>query len=150
MRSEVAQSSSISTRTAVARRSRASPLGKTRTLLVRRLISCWIAPLDGVGGPHAPPVRLRQGEDGEAFRDVVLEPVGEAVGRATVGGDQAVEFFLRGLQRGGVPEPSQLGANALADGGVGGVVNGVLREVELTALPEGAGQDGAAGGLQPG
>src|SRR5512132_3755842 len=43
MRSEVAQSSSISTRTAVARRSRASRLGKTRTLLVRRLISCWIA-----------------------------------------------------------------------------------------------------------
>ena len=48
-------------------------------------------------------MRLRQGEDGEAFGDVVLEPVGEAVGRATVGGDQAVEFFLRGLQRGGVP-----------------------------------------------
>ena len=46
--------------------------------------------------------------------------------------------------------PPQLSADALADGGVGGVVNGVLREVELTALPEGAGQDGAAGGLQPG
>ena len=29
-------------------------------------------------------------------------------------------------------------------------MNGVLREVELTALPDGAGQDGAAGGLQPG
>src|SRR5512147_1828802 len=150
MRSEVAQSSSISTRTAVARRSRASRLGKTRTLLVRRLISCWIARSMGVGGTHAPPVPLRQGEDGEAFGDVVLEPVGEAVGRATVGGDQAVEFFLRGLQRGGVPDPPQLGANALADGGVGGVVNGVLREVELTALPDSAGQDGAAGGPQPG
>src|SRR6266511_1102096 len=51
-------------------------------------------PLDGVGGTHAPPVLLRQGEDGEAFGDVVFEPVGEAVGRATVGGDQAVEFLL--------------------------------------------------------
>src|SRR5512132_3956804 len=107
-------------------------------------------PLDGVGGTHAPPVRLRQGEDGEAFGDVVLEPVGEAVGRATVGGDQTIEFFLRGLQRGGVPDPAQLGADPLADGGVGGVVNGVLREVELAALPDGTGQDGAAGGLQPG
>ena len=48
---------------------------------------------------------LRQGEDGEAFGDVVFEPVGEAVGRATVGGDQTIEFFLRGLQRGGVPDP---------------------------------------------
>src|SRR5512132_4505040 len=107
-------------------------------------------PLDGVGGTQAPPVRLWQGEDGEAFGDVVVEPVGEAVGRATVGGDQAVEFLLRGVQRGGVPDPPQLGADVLADGGVGGVVNGVLREVELTALPDGAGQDGAAGGLQPG
>ena len=30
------------------------------------------------------------------------------------------------------------------------MVNGVLREVELAALPDGTGQDGAAGGLQPG
>src|SRR5512142_1859907 len=127
MRSELAQSSSVSTRTAVARRSRASRLGKTRTLLVRRLISCWIARSMGVGGTRAPPVLLRQGEDGETFGDVVLEPVGEAVGRATVGGDQTIEFFLRGLQRGGVPDPAQLGADPLADGGVGGVVNGVLR-----------------------
>jgi hypothetical protein len=29
-------------------------------------------------------------------------------------------------------------------------VNGVLREVELAALPDGTGQDGAAGGVQPG
>src|SRR5207342_2826366 len=118
MRSEVAQSSSISTRTAVARRSRASRLGKTRTLLVRRLISCWIARSMGLA-VRMPPVLLRQGEDGEAFGDVVLEPVGEAVGRATVGGDQTSEFFLRGLQRGGVPDPAQLGADPLADGGVG-------------------------------
>ena len=47
---------------------------------------------------------LRQGEDGEAFRDVVLEPVGEAVGGATVGGDQVAELLLRGLQRGGIPD----------------------------------------------
>ena len=53
-------------------------------------------------------------------------------------------------QRAGVPDPAQLGADPLADGGVGGVVNGVLREVELAALPDGTGQDGAAGGLQPG
>ena len=74
----------------------------------------------------------------------MFEPVGEAVGRAPVGGDQAVEFLLRGLQRGGVPDSPQLGADALADGGVGCVVNGVLREVELAALPDGTGQDGAA------
>src|SRR5512144_1321235 len=107
-------------------------------------------PFDGVGGPHAPPVRLRQGEDGEAFGNVVLEPVGEAVGGATVGGDEAVEVLLRGVQRGCIPNSPQLGADPLADGGVGGVVNGVLREVELAALPDGAGQDGAARGLQPG
>ena len=39
---------------------------------------------------------LRQGEDGEAFGDVVLEPVGKGVSRATVGSDEAVEFLLRG------------------------------------------------------
>src|SRR5512143_1380164 len=119
MRSEVAQSSSISTRTAVARRSRASRLGKTRTLLVAAFDLLLDRPLDGVGGTHAPPVPLRQGEDGEAFGDVVLEPVGEAVGRATVGGDQAIEFLLRGLQRGGVPDPAQLGADALAMAALG-------------------------------
>ena len=89
---------------------------------------------------------LRQGEDGEAFGDVVLEPVGEAVSRATVGSDEAVEFLLRGLQRGGIPDPPQLGADPLADG-----VDGVLREVELAAaLPDGTGKDGAAGGVEPG
>ena len=107
-------------------------------------------PLDGVGGTHAPPVRLRQGEDGEAFGDVVFEPVGEAVGLATVGGDQAVEFLLRGLQRGGVPESAAARRRCACGWRRWGVVNGVLREVELTALPDGAGQDGAAGGLQPG
>ena len=35
----------------------------------------------------------------------MLSQVGEAVGRATVGVDQAVEFLLRGLQRRGVPDP---------------------------------------------
>jgi hypothetical protein len=37
---------------------------------------------------------LWQREDGEAFGDVVLEPVGEAVDLAPVGADQAIEFFL--------------------------------------------------------
>ena len=37
---------------------------------------------------------LWQREDGEAFGDVVLEPVGKAVGLAPVGGDQAIKLFL--------------------------------------------------------
>src|SRR5512132_3203641 len=145
MRSEVAQSSSISTRTAEARRSRASRLGKTRTLLVRRLISCWIARSMGLA------VRMRRqccsGRVKTARPSGTLCSSQSARRSAVPGGDQAVEFLLRGLQRGGVPDPPQLGADALADGGVGGVVNGVLREVELAALPDGTGQDGAAGGM---
>ena len=51
-------------------------------------------PFDEVGGVHAPPVMLWQGEDSQAFVGVVIEPVGEAV-----------EFLLRRLQRRDVPGP---------------------------------------------
>ena len=130
-----------------ARRSRASRLGKTWTLLRRRLISAgW--PVRWGCGTHAP--RARSGRAKTARpRDAAPEPVGEAVGVPTAGGDEAAEFLLRGPEQQGIPDLAALGADPLADGDVGGVVNGVLREVELGVLPDGAGRTARRAAFSP-
>jgi len=106
--------------------------------------------LDGVGGAQPATVMARQGHDGEAFGNVVLEPLGEARGALLVVSSQAVEFGLCVFDGGGVPDPAQLGADAPPDGRVGRVVDGVLGEVELAALSQGPREDGLARRPQPG
>ena len=52
------------------------------------------------------------------------------------------QLGLGGLAVGGVPDPAQLLADGLSDGEVGGVMDGVLSQMVLTALPDGAAEDG--------
>ena len=107
-------------------------------------------PLHAVGGAHRPPVAFGQIEDREALRDACLEPVGEAGMAAARGRRQPCEG---GLRRGAirrVPHPPQRGADAAPDPQAGGVPGGAAGEVELAALPRGAGQGRLAGGPQPG
>ena len=73
-------------------------------------------------------VRFRHRQDGEPFRTVLLEPVGEPIRFAAVAGNEASEFLLGGGERGRVPDPPQLAPDALADGGSGRVVKGILRD----------------------
>jgi hypothetical protein len=80
-------------------------------------------------------VALGQREDGEALGDRVLEPEGEFGGLVAVAFHQARQLGLGGLEVGGVPDPAQLLSDTLADGEIGGVVDGVLGQMELAALP---------------
>ena len=58
------------------------------------------------------------------------------------------QLGLGGLAVGGVPDPAQLLADGLSDGEVGGVMDGVLSQMVLTALPDGAAEDGLARGAE--
>jgi len=44
--------------------------------------------LYGIGGTHAPPVTLREAEDGQPFRNSLFEPPGELAGRRAAGAVQ--------------------------------------------------------------
>ena len=57
---------------------------------------------------------LGQREDGEAFRDVLLQPLCEFRGAFGVGLNDASEFGLGGGEIGGVPDGPQLAADRLA------------------------------------
>ncbi len=78
---------------------------------------------------------LWQGEDSEAFGYGVLEPVGQALGVVAMGFDEASQFFLGG---GAVwrSRSCAIGADALADCDIRCVMDGVLRQMELAALPD--------------
>jgi hypothetical protein len=75
----------------------------TRLRMARRWRSFWFC-------------RRRRGVDLPAEpRDLR----GQCVKHGAEGGGEAVAFLLRGLQGGGVSDPPQFGADALADGSVG-------------------------------
>ena len=57
---------------------------------------------------------------------------------------------MGGFQRDGVPDATQLAADPLANGSIRGVVDSILGQMELTALPDRPGKDGLTGGTQPG
>ena len=65
-------------------------------------------------------------------------------------GDQRFQFGVGGLQGLRIPDVPQLLADDLADREVGRVVDGVLGEMELAALPARARQHGVARGFQSG
>ena len=67
-----------------------------------------------------------------------------------IGIDRGFQLGFGGGEVFGVPDLAQLAADALADGDCRGMMDGVLRQVELAALPDGAAQHGLAGGLQAG
>ena len=82
-----------------------------------------------------------QGEDGEALRDATLEPLGEGGMAVSVAVDQLVQDGLGPDCAGGVPH----GPDPLA-GLRRSLVEGVLGEMELAALPLHAREDRPAGG----
>lgn len=53
-------------------------------------------------------------------------------------------------ERGCIPDAAQLGTDALADGSVGSVVDGVCSQVELAALPNSGAEHRAASRPQSG
>jgi hypothetical protein len=118
--------SSISTRTALTRRSSAS----------------------SVGGAHPFAVVLGQGEDSEGFGDVFLKPVGQPGRGVAIAGNQIGQagFGLGEIIR--IPDRFQLLADAFADIGVWCMMDRVAGQMELAALPCRAAEHGAAGGAQ--
>ena len=87
-----------------------------------------------------------QGEDGEALRDGDLEPGGQVWRLAAIGVDQGFQLGFGGGEVFGVPDLAQLAADAFSDRCCGGMMDGVLRQMELAALPNRAAQHGLAGG----
>ena len=89
-------------------------------------------------------------KDGQALGHVFLQPFGQLRGCVAVSFHQVRQSGLRLGQVGSIPDSAQLGADAFADGGIRRVMDGVLRQVELAALPFGAAQHGPARGAQTG
>ena len=105
--------------------------------------------LDGtlheVGCAHPFSMGFGQGEDRQAFRHIGLHPSGEVRRCFSVAFDPACQGFLGIIEGIGVPDPAEFRADPLFDGSARGVVDGVLSQMELAALPNGAGQDGLSG-----
>ena len=91
---------------------------------------------------------LGQREYSQAFGHGVFQPCRETGSGVTVAGDELVERDLGLGERDCIPDAAQLGTDALADGGVGSVVDGVGGEVELAALPGSGTKHGPTGGTQ--
>ena len=91
--------------------------------------------LNEVRSAQASAMILGQREYSQAFGNGVFQPCRETGGRIAVSGNELVERDLGLGERGCIPDAAQLGTDALADGGVGGMVDGVCGEVELAALP---------------
>ncbi len=91
-----------------------------------------------------------QYEDGEAFGDISFEPFRELWCGIAIGGDEHGECGLGSGDGIGVPDGPEFSPDAFADSLIRGMVDGVLGEVELAALPLGGAEHGAAGGMQSG
>jgi len=95
-------------------------------------------------------MRLGQGEDGEAFGDVFLRPVGEPGIALAIAVNQ---LFQPGFSFGDIfriPDRPQLSTNAFPGPGGGGVMDGVLSEMEPAAPPCAAARHSATGGVETG
>ena len=105
-------------------------------------------PLGGVGGAQAGSVWFWKGEDGEAFGDVIFEPGGEFWSGFAILRDQDVELGLSLSERLGVEDFAKLRCEDGTECDLGNVVNGILLEVELAALPEDSWKAGSPGSAQ--
>src|SRR5688500_6033584 len=106
--------------------------------------------LNRIGCAQAAAVLVWKAEHGKPLGHGAFQP-GCKLGRGgLVGLHEPVQLFLGAHQGGGIPEAAEFGANGFADGDIGCVVNGVLSQMKLAALPLGTGKDGLAGGAQPG
>ena len=104
----------------------------------------------GIGGAQATALCLGLAKDGEAFREVFLQPCGQFGSAAAVFGDELAQSFFGFGEAGGVEDAADFAGD---DGFLIGFENvglGVLLEMELAALPRHAGEDGGAGGPEAG
>ena len=76
-----------------------------------------------------------QGKDAQSLRHIIFEPVGEIWCLVAIAFDQQTQIFGCRRQIKSVPDVTQLGTDALADRQIGGVVDRILCQVELAALP---------------
>ena len=77
---------------------------------------------------------LWQGEDGEAFGDGHLEPGGQVWRLVAIGFDQGFQLGFGTGEVFGVPDFSELAADAFSDGSGGRMMDGILRQMELATL----------------
>jgi len=80
-------------------------------------------------GPQPFTVVFGQCEDGQALGHVFLQPLGQLWGGVVAGCHQVGQGDFGLGQVGGIPDRAQLGADPFADGGIRGVMNGVLGQV---------------------
>ena len=99
---------------------------------------------DRIGCAHSAPVFLWQFEHGEALRRGHFEPGCEFRRVLLITADQSFQCRLGRFQGWRIPDVAQLFADDLAHTEIRCVVDGVLRQMELAALPAGAGQYGFA------
>ena len=96
--------------------------------------------LDRIGCAHAATVLVWKTEHGEPLGHSALQPGCELGCGALVGLHEPVQLFLGAHQGGGIPDAAEFGADGFADGDVRRVVDGVLSQMKLAALPLGTGK----------
>ena len=93
---------------------------------------------------------LGKAEHGEAFGDIAFEPLAESWGGFGIALHQKTQFGIGCVHILGIPHGAQFRADNASDGIGRRVVDRVLREVELTALPGHAAEHGTSGGAKAG
>ncbi len=136
-------------RTAVTSRRALCSLGNSVATRVRRLISLLMRSSELVVRSLR---RWAAGrlEHGERFRDVRLQPGGQLGRRRGVLRNELSESSVGLGSIAGVQDAAQIAGDLAPHRQRGNVVQGVLSQVELAALPRHAGEPRLAGGFQPG
>src|SRR5688572_2269166 len=93
--------------------------------------------LDRIGCAQAATVLVWKAEHGEPLGHGAFQPVCELGCGGLIGLHEPVQLFLGAHQGGGIPDAAEFGADGFADGGIGRVVDGVLSQMKLAALPLG-------------
>src|SRR4051812_39677689 len=91
--------------------------------------------LDRIGCAQAAAVLVWKAEHGEPFGHGAVQPGCQLGCAALVGLHEPVQLFLGAHQGGGIPDAAEFSADGFADGGTGRVMDGVLSQMKLAALP---------------
>lgn len=120
-------------------------VGKDANLAGATLDPLMDGALDRIGSAQAAAVLVWKAEYGEPLGHSAFQP-GCQLGRgAQVGLDEPVQLFLGAHQGGGIPDAAEFSTDGFADGGIGCVVDSVLSQMKLAALPLGARENGLGG-----
>ena len=103
-----------------------------------------------IGSSQPASVGGREGEDGQVLRNVLLQPGCQFGGGFLVFGESLLQQLLSGGAIGSVEDAADVGGDLFSHADFGHVMDSILVQMELAALPGDAWEDSLTGGLQSG